>query len=178
MNMINNIAIADAVSALLSCTTPVGVEEAALFEAGGRVLAEDLAAKADLPPFHRSAYDGFALRSAGTAGASDASPAVFRIAGTVAAGDFSTALPEEGCCVRIGNRMYRQIGRICMDQFMVDVTPVDDADARDNPVQVGDAVTLFGGDDGQMTDTLARMAGTINYEVVCKVSKRVPRIVE
>ena len=84
----------------------------------------------------------------------------------------------KGCCVRIGNRMYRQIGRICMDQFMVDVTPVDDADARDNPVQVGDAVTLFGGDDGQMTDTLARMAGTINYEVVCKVSKRVPRIVE
>ncbi len=84
----------------------------------------------------------------------------------------------KGCCVRIGNRMYRQIGRICMDQFMVDVTPIDEADARDNPVQVGDAVTLFGGDDGQMTDTLARMAGTINYEVVCKVSKRVPRIVE
>lgn len=84
----------------------------------------------------------------------------------------------KGCCVRIGNRMYRQIGRICMDQFMVDVTPTDSSDAADNPVRVGDAVTLFGGDDGQMTDTLARMAGTINYEVVCKVSKRVPRIVE
>ena len=84
----------------------------------------------------------------------------------------------KGCCVRIGNRMYRQIGRICMDQFMVDVTPTDLSDAANNPVAVGDAVTLFGGDDGQMTDTLARMAGTINYEVVCKVSKRVPRIVE
>ena len=84
----------------------------------------------------------------------------------------------KGCCVRIGNRMYRQIGRICMDQFMVDVTPTDERDALENPIAVGDAVTLFGGDDGQMTDTLARMAGTINYEVVCKVSKRVPRIVE
>lgn len=115
--MINNIAIADAVSALLSCTTPVGVEEAALFEAGGRVLAEDLTAKADLPPFHRSAYDGFALRSAGTAGASDASPAVFRIAGTVAAGDFSAALPEEGCCVRIMTGAPLPEGADCVINF-------------------------------------------------------------
>ena len=77
-----------------------------------------------------------------------------------------------GCCVRIGDRMYRQIGRICMDQFMVDVTPLDGEECA---VRVGDPVTLFGGDDGQMTNTLARLAGTINYEVVCKVSKRVPR---
>ena len=77
-----------------------------------------------------------------------------------------------GCCVKIGDRMFRQIGRICMDQFMVDVTPEE---GEECPVRVGDPVTLFGGDDGQMTDTLARLAGTINYEVVCKVSKRVPR---
>ncbi len=77
-----------------------------------------------------------------------------------------------GCCVKIGDRMYRQIGRICMDQFMVDVTPLE---GEELDVRVGDPVTLFGGDDGQMTDTLARLAGTINYEVVCKVSKRVPR---
>ena len=79
-----------------------------------------------------------------------------------------------GCCVRIGDRMYRQIGRICMDQFMVDVTPDE---GEECPVRVGDPVTLFGGDDGLMTDTLARLAHTINYEVVCKVSKRVPRVV-
>ena len=79
-----------------------------------------------------------------------------------------------GCCVRIGDRMFRQIGRICMDQFMVDVTPDE---GEECPVRVGDPVILFGGDDGLMTDTLARLAGTINYEVVCKVSKRVPRVV-
>lgn len=79
-----------------------------------------------------------------------------------------------GCRVKINGKMYPQIGRICMDQFMVDITPengcLDDAD-----VKVGDAVTLFGGDDGTMTNALARIAGTINYEVVCKVSKRVRR---
>lgn len=75
-----------------------------------------------------------------------------------------------GCMVKINGREYRQVGRICMDQFMVDVT-----DCGDTPVKPGDAVTLFGGDDGTMTNSLARRAGTINYEVVCKVGKRVKR---
>ena len=85
-----------------------------------------------------------------------------------------------GCDVWIGGRPYRQIGRICMDQFMADVTaPSDDDPAPPAaPVSVGDPVTLFGGDNGASTNALARRAGTINYEVVCKVSKRVPRIVE
>lgn len=75
-----------------------------------------------------------------------------------------------GCEVTINGKKYRQVGRICMDQFMVDITDADD-------VKVGDEVTLFGGDDGQSTNDLARRAGSINYEVICKVSKRVPRTV-
>ncbi len=77
-----------------------------------------------------------------------------------------------GCNVKIGGNLYPQVGRICMDQFMVDITP-EDGEVSD--VKVGDAVTLFGGDDGQMSSDLASRAGTINYEVICKVSKRVPR---
>jgi len=79
-----------------------------------------------------------------------------------------------GCSVKIGGKMYPQVGRICMDQFMVDITPED---GEESGVKVGDAVTLFGGDDGQMSSDLASRAGTINYEVICKVSKRVPRVV-
>lgn len=79
-----------------------------------------------------------------------------------------------GCSVKIGGKMYPQVGRICMDQFMVDITPEDGTESN---VKVGDAVTLFGGDGGQMSTDLASRAGTINYEVICKVSKRVPRVV-
>ncbi|MBQ8186648.1 MAG: alanine racemase [Clostridia bacterium] len=74
-----------------------------------------------------------------------------------------------GCGVKIGGRLYKQVGRICMDQFMVDVTDAPE------PIRIGDAVTLFGGDDGTMVRELAKLAGTINYEVICKVSKRVIR---
>ena len=62
------------------------------------------------------------------------------------------------------------VGRICMDQFMVDVTDIED-------VQVDAKVTLIGSDGGcsVTADEIASLAGTINYEVVCGISKRVPR---
>lgn len=59
------------------------------------------------------------------------------------------------------------IGRICMDQCMIDVT--------DLPVAVGDKITVFGYDKSSISE-LAEMAGTIEYEVICLVTGRVPRI--
>lgn len=59
------------------------------------------------------------------------------------------------------------VGRICMDQCMVDVT--------DLPVAVGDKVTLLGADPEDIRD-LARRGGTIPYEVLCLISARVPRL--
>lgn len=63
------------------------------------------------------------------------------------------------------------IGRICMDQLVLDVTDVED-------VKSGDIVTLIGsdGDEKITADELAALYGTIGYEVVCGISKRVPRI--
>ncbi|MBQ8851081.1 MAG: alanine racemase, partial [Oscillibacter sp.] len=58
-------------------------------------------------------------------------------------------------------------GRICMDMTMVDLTDLPD-------VHVGDAVELFG--ERQSVDTLADTLGTIPYELICAVSKRVPRL--
>ena len=60
------------------------------------------------------------------------------------------------------------IGRICMDQCMIDVTSV-------NNVNIGDEVTLFG-PETVTADTLASLLGTINYEIVCMISKRIPRL--
>lgn len=63
------------------------------------------------------------------------------------------------------------IGNICMDQFMVDVTSVPE-------VKTGDEVTLIGrqGQEEVTVDELARLMGTINYEIVCMISDRIPRI--
>ncbi len=64
-----------------------------------------------------------------------------------------------------------QVGRVCMDMCMLDVTDVPEA-------KVGDVVTIFGrdGDEFIPMDDLANQAGTITYEIACDISKRVPRI--
>lgn len=68
--------------------------------------------------------------------------------------------------VIINNKSYPQVGRICMDQFMVD--------AGDDEVAVEDEVTLLGG--GIATEELADWAGTNEYEVMTNISARVPRV--
>ena len=68
---------------------------------------------------------------------------------------------------RSGRFPVRLVGRICMDQCMLDVTDTDAA--------VGDRVVLFGNESGD-TDRLAQRAGTIAYEVMTSVSSRVERI--
>jgi len=62
-------------------------------------------------------------------------------------------------------------GRVCMDQFMVDVTHIDD-------VKVGDEVILIGkqGNAEFSATEMADIIGTINYEITCDITKRVPRI--
>lgn len=80
---------------------------------------------------------------------------------------------------RLSNKGYvlikgckaKVVGRICMDQFMVDVTNI-------SGVKMGDEVTLLGrsGDKIITADDMAELIGTIGYEVVCNISKRVPPI--
>ena len=62
-------------------------------------------------------------------------------------------------------------GRVCMDQFMVDVTEIPD-------VRPGDQVTLLGRDGGEeiTADTLGNLSGRFPYELVCCINKRVPRV--
>ena len=63
------------------------------------------------------------------------------------------------------------LGRVCMDQFMVDVTGIEE-------VQPGDVVTLVGRDGEEFisVEELAGKAYSFNYEFVCDVGKRVPRV--
>ncbi len=61
------------------------------------------------------------------------------------------------------------LGRVCMDQLMVDVTAVPD-------VQEGDEAILWGGRVSDSAEDIARKTNTISYEVLCGVSRRVPRV--
>jgi len=74
--------------------------------------------------------------------------------------------------VLIGGEFAPVVGRICMDQCMVDVTDLS------SEVHVGDEVVIFGrqGDNEITVDELADKIGTINYEIVCVVGKRIPRV--
>ena len=71
----------------------------------------------------------------------------------------------------VNGKKAKIVGRICMDQTMLDVTDIED-------VKTGDEVVVFGtGENGEPTaDSLAENTGTINYETVCLVGKRVPRV--
>ena len=62
-------------------------------------------------------------------------------------------------------------GRVCMDQFMVDVTDIED-------VEVGSEVTLIGrdGDECITMEMLGDLSGRFNYELACDITKRVPRV--
>ncbi len=79
---------------------------------------------------------------------------------------YNRALSNKGF-VLINGQKAPIVGRICMDQMMVDVTEIDHVKEGDEVVLLNDK---FGADD------MARLIGTIGYEVVCNISKRVPRI--
>lgn len=73
------------------------------------------------------------------------------------------------CRMLVRDRLVPLVGRVCMDQLMLDITGEKD-------VMVGDIVTVFGDEKGLCSaDQIAANTGTINYEVVCAVGERVPR---
>ena len=71
--------------------------------------------------------------------------------------------------VEIKGRACPVLGRVCMDQLMVDVSALPD-------VREGDEAILWGGTVSDSAETIARKTDTISYEVLCGVSRRVPRV--
>ena len=81
------------------------------------------------------------------------------------------ACANKGLEVLIRGQRCKLVGNICMDQCMADVTDVEG-------VQEGDIVTIVGTDGSETVtiDAITRLAGTINYESLTRLTKRVPRI--
>jgi len=73
--------------------------------------------------------------------------------------------------VIVNGKFAPVVGTICMDQCMIDVTDVED-------VKIGDEVILMGscGNIKFDAEDIAEILGTISYEVICMISKRVPRV--
>ena len=83
---------------------------------------------------------------------------------------YPRSLSDKGF-VLIRGRKAAILGRVCMDQFMVDVSDIPE-------VKEGDKVTLIGacGSEQITADCLGELSGRFNYELVCDLNQRLPRV--
>ncbi|HEX3455298.1 MAG TPA: gephyrin-like molybdotransferase Glp [Gaiellaceae bacterium] len=112
---------------VLKYARPLPAELVAISEAAGRVSAEDVRARVDLPPFASSAMDGFAVRSADL-------PGKLRIAGESAAGAPFGSTVEPGCAVTIST------GAVVPDAADA-VVPIENVVEYDNTVEMSEATS-------------------------------------
>lgn len=83
---------------------------------------------------------------------------------------YPRSLSNKGSVLIHGKRA-RILGRVCMDQFMVDVTDIPDVKFMDQAVLIGEDQ-----DDRITVEELAELSGRFNYEFVCCLGKRIPRV--
>jgi alanine racemase len=86
-------------------------------------------------------------------------------------GDGIRRLLSNNCDVLVDGRRHPLVGTVSMDNITVDLGP-------ESEVRVGQSATIIGrdGDERQTAEELARRIGTINYELLCGISRRVPRV--
>jgi molybdopterin molybdotransferase len=95
------ITVEEALDKVLSCTHPLGSEKVSILEALGRVCAEDILAKRDIPPFDNSAMDGYAARSEDIQKASPEHPVQLEVIEDLPAGFIPKKRVERGKAIRI-----------------------------------------------------------------------------
>ncbi|HEY8172660.1 MAG TPA: gephyrin-like molybdotransferase Glp [Dehalococcoidia bacterium] len=95
------ISVEEALERILSYVPLLEAEERPILDALGQVLAEDIVSDIDIPPLDNTAMDGYAVRAADTAGASEHSPVELRVVGELAAGYVFHGDVGPGTAVRI-----------------------------------------------------------------------------
>ncbi len=125
--------------------SPLAVRSVGIGEALGMVTAAAVEASERIPPFDNTAVDGYAVQAADTAGASEATPVVLGIVGTIAAGDAPSVPVAPGQAVRIMTGAPLPEGADAV--VMVEWTRAEgDKVFVDRPVEAGDAVRRAGED--------------------------------
>ena len=134
-----------ALELLRSCVEPLKEESVPLQQALGRTLARDVISAEEVPAFHKSAMDGFALRGAETFGASPTDPVSFRVIGEVLPGDVGDLEVGPGEAVRImtGGAFPRGADAVLMAE---DASDGGDVVLAQNPVVPGRNVARAGED--------------------------------
>jgi molybdenum cofactor synthesis domain-containing protein len=148
--------LADALKIVLSSVEQLGPEVVPFEQALGRVLAEDVISKVDVPPFDRSAVDGYAVHAADTFGASELKSVRLRVIGSVAIGAVSKLRVRKGEAVKImtGAPLPRGADAVVMVEYtrakgknievFVSLTPGKNVSARGEDVKAGEAVLRRG----------------------------------
>ena len=122
------ISLAEARAILDNTGAPIdNVETILLSEAHGRVLAADVIAQGDVPPFSRAGMDGYAVRAQDTHGASRSTPRSLTKVGTVYTGQVSPTAVREGQCIEISTGAPMPDGADAV--VMVEETEAGDGDA-------------------------------------------------
>ena len=147
----------DAAHAILDSTgAPIErTETIALADANGRVLAADVAARQDVPPFSRAGMDGYAVRARDTEGASRTHPRALKKIGTVYTGDMPTLPLADGQCFEIstGAPMPGGADAVVMVEetdsdggtgvnVFAEVQPGQNVGARGGDIQAGQVVLM------------------------------------
>jgi molybdopterin molybdotransferase len=135
------ISVDEAYERILSVFRPLEAETVSLWNARGRVLAEDVYADVDTPPFENSAMDGYAVRPEDVQGASRGTPIRLRVIGTLAAGQPPGQAVEPGTAIRIMTGAPMPPGADAVVRF--EETSEGDKNSRMTPAHPADEVRVY-----------------------------------
>lgn len=147
----------EALNLLLNHVKPVERTEFIPIErAVGRVLARDIVAQMDIPPFNRAAMDGYAVRAEDTYGASEFNPKVLKLIGILRAGESTDKHLKPGECIRIATGCPIPLGAdaVVMAEFAEEkgnevliykpVYPLENISPRGEDIREGEVVLREG----------------------------------
>ncbi len=119
--------VADAVHKIMAHSKLWGKEEVPLIESDNRIIAENLIATHDVPPFNRSPYDGFAVYSEDTKNASLTKPVTLQVVETIGAGHVATCSVKSGTAIRImtGAKIPDGADAVIMLELVKEITDQD-----------------------------------------------------
>ncbi len=132
------------------------IEEVNVFSCQSRVLAEDVYAKSDVPPFDRATMDGYAVRAEDTFGASQTNPIMLEIASNVEIGETPDVVIESGKAAKIvtGAMMPRGANAVVMLEYtknngqfievLKSVTPMKNVSRRGEDIKAGELILKKG----------------------------------
>ena len=145
-----------ALEIILGAACPLPVEESDLVPAAGQVLAEDFAARCDLPPFDNSAMDGYAVRKADLKGAATESGVTLKLQESVRAGQLAATALKSGQAIKImtGAPMPKGADAVVMREctretdskveFLLDPKPGEHIRRQGEDVRTGQALLPAG----------------------------------